>query len=105
MHLLTTGLRSATGSNVSRLSSRASTAVIRQKSRDPEITVDIYLRACRKLGVPPAAKLKRHLTRPVLSMRNSSLGQLGAKACAIALVVSTLCVATEVRRTKYFCLQ
>ena len=97
------GLRSDDSLTPPRLStSRASTAMHRHTSRDPEITVDIYIRACRKLGVPPRGALKRQLTKPVLNMRNSSLGSLGAKACAISLVVSKCVINILYVRTVIF---
>ena len=48
----------------------------------------VYLSACGRLGTAPVHYFYRHLIHPKLHIRHHQLGPKGAKACAIALVVS-----------------
>ena len=50
----------------------------------------LYLNTCKKLGVTPASHFTKHLLSDAIVMRNHIIGHLGAKACAISLVVSQI---------------
>ena len=50
---------------------------------------DIYEESCKKHGVTPVSYLKKRLTEPEIVMKSHGLGPQGAKAVAIALVVSS----------------
>ncbi|XP_061087305.1 leucine-rich repeat-containing protein 74A [Conger conger] len=49
-------------------------------------TADVYLRACRMVGVVPVSYFLRNLGSTTLNLNHHGLGPLGCKALAIALV-------------------
>ena len=49
---------------------------------------DTYLHTCKVLGIIPATSFKNQIASPEVSMRSHPTGQDGARAIAIALVVS-----------------
>ena len=60
----------------------------RRPSPEPELSSRVYRRACNQLGIVPASFFSRRLQSKELIMKRHLLGPTGAKACAIALVVS-----------------
>lgn len=50
-----------------------------------------YLQACRDAGVIPVSYFHRNMQEPEVDIKHHGLGPLGAKAIAIALVVSGDC--------------
>ena len=49
---------------------------------------EVYLQACRLLGVVPVSYFIRNLDSTTMTLSHHGLGPLGCKALAIALVVS-----------------
>ena len=47
-----------------------------------------YLQACRDSGVIPVSYFHRNMQEPEVDIKHHGLGPMGAKAIAIALVVS-----------------
>ena len=47
-----------------------------------------YLQACRDSGVIPVSYFHRNMQQPEVDIKHHGLGPMGAKAIAIALVVS-----------------
>lgn len=54
-------------------------------------TVEVYLQACKLVGVVPVSYFIRNLDSTTMSLTHHGLGPLGCKALAIALVVSVKC--------------
>ncbi|KAJ8298300.1 hypothetical protein KUTeg_024831 [Tegillarca granosa] len=50
----------------------------------------LYLNSCKKVGVIPVSLISRQIGGPEMVMRSHSLGPLGARAIAIALVDNKL---------------
>ena len=50
-----------------------------------------YLQACRDAGVIPVSYFHRNMQQAEVDIKHHGLGPLGAKAIAIALVVSADC--------------
>ena len=50
-----------------------------------------YLQACRDSGVIPVSYFHRNMQQPEVDIKHHGLGPMGAKAIAIALVVSIYC--------------
>ena len=48
-----------------------------------------YIQACRDSGVIPVSYFHRKLQQPEIDIKHHGLGPMGAKAIAIALVVSS----------------
>ncbi|XP_035237550.1 leucine-rich repeat-containing protein 74A [Anguilla anguilla] len=57
-----------------------------EKNNKEMSTADIYLRACRMVGVVPVSYFLRNLGSTTLNLNHHGLGPLGCKALAIALV-------------------
>uniref|UniRef100_H3B3F3 Leucine rich repeat containing 74A n=1 Tax=Latimeria chalumnae TaxID=7897 RepID=H3B3F3_LATCH len=51
---------------------------------------DMYLQACKLVGVVPVSYFLRHLDNPHLNLNHHGLGPQGAKAIAIAMVNNTM---------------
>lgn len=49
---------------------------------------DVYLQACKLVGVVPVSYFIRNLDSTAMTLSHHGLGPLGCKALAIALVVS-----------------
>ncbi|XP_071781427.1 leucine-rich repeat-containing protein 74A [Centroberyx gerrardi] len=58
---------------------------IEESDKDPS-TAEVYLQACRLVGVVPVSYFIRNLGTPTMSLNHHGLGPLGGKALAIALV-------------------
>ncbi|PIK52516.1 hypothetical protein BSL78_10614 [Apostichopus japonicus] len=50
---------------------------------------NMYLKACKDIGVVPASTFLRHISSPVVNMKHHGLGPKGAKAISMALVTNT----------------
>lgn len=50
-------------------------------------TAEIYLQACKLLGVVPVSYFIRNLGAPIMNINHHGLGPQGGRALAIALVV------------------
>uniref|UniRef100_A0A7N6F8T3 Leucine rich repeat containing 74A n=1 Tax=Anabas testudineus TaxID=64144 RepID=A0A7N6F8T3_ANATE len=57
-------------------------------------TVEVYLQACKLVGVVPVSYFIRNLDSTTMSLTHHGLGPLGCKALAIALVVN-FCIQTD----------
>ena len=55
---------------------------------DPERPKMMYRAACRKLGITPSKKILRSFSTGVINIAHQGVGPGGARALAIALVVS-----------------
>lgn len=55
--------------------------------KDVLSTGELYLQACKLVGVVPVRYFLRHLGCDTINMNHHGLGPLGGKALAIALVV------------------
>lgn len=50
-------------------------------------TAEVYMQACKLVGVVPVSYFIRNLDAPAVTLSHHGLGPLGCKALAIALVV------------------
>lgn len=50
---------------------------------------ELYLEACKLVGVVPTSYFLRNIEEPYINLNHHGLGPKGTKAIAIALVVST----------------
>lgn len=53
-------------------------------------TADVYLQACKLVGVVPVSYFLRNLGSATINLNHYGLGPLGGKALAIALVVNKI---------------
>lgn len=56
---------------------------------------EVYMQACKLVGVVPVSYFIRNLGSPTMTLTHHGLGPLGCKALAIALVVSSHKPTTE----------
>lgn len=54
----------------------------------PKKRLQAYLDSCSHLGITPVTYLSRQMSNKGIVMRNHSIGPIGARALAIALLVS-----------------
>lgn len=56
----------------------------------PRKRLQAYLDSCSHLGITPVTYLSRQMSNKGIVMRNHSIGPIGARALAIALLVSRI---------------
>lgn len=60
----------------------------KEENNEETSVAEVYLQACRLVGVVPVSYFIRNLDSPTMTLSHHGLGPLGCKALAIALVVS-----------------
>lgn len=62
-----------------------------KKNNKQMSTAEVYMEACKLVGVVPVSYFIRNLDSPTMTLSHHGIGPLGCKALSIALVVSLKC--------------